>query len=146
MRAAIAILILVASPAAAAWQVTSHTDPLTDRTYNFASVRSVDPGAELVVQCLNGRVTPLVRFDLPVGIYKISMSYRFDAGRVVSHGVFLAKDGRSAWPWLAEEAAGLRSIRSSRRLRVQIFPPQSSPLFYDFDIIGAVEAVARVKC
>lgn len=147
-RLAIAALLLPigisTSALAAGWQVTRHVDPLTDQHHAIAIL----PGdrASIRIRCLNGDVTPEVIFPHRIGVYKIGMAYRFDARTVVSHFVFLADDARTAWVWLADKAGGLRRIGNSRRLRVQVFPSGADPFVADFDLTGAREAIAKVRC
>lgn len=79
MRALLLALLAAAvltSPATATWQIETEIDPLTDAKHTFATVHA--QGAAFTVQCLNSKVTPLIRFDRPVAHYRIGAAYRFD--------------------------------------------------------------------
>lgn len=136
-------LLIVATTlsASATWNTGSFVDRMTDRKYAYAELPSKDGTAKLYVGCMNGNVMPDIRFPARVGYGEMGVSYRFDEGPVVPRMVQLPQDGKALWLWIGSDAEALATIKRSKRLRVQ-----TKAMFLDFDLTGAGQAVASIRC
>jgi hypothetical protein len=133
-------LLIISTPALAAWNVTHFTDRMTDKSVAVATV-SAPPGT-LRVTCSG----PDIIFDSPIAFGHIGMNYRFDTDEMVPRIVPMASDGRTAWVWLSSALETRQRIARAKRLRVEIFPVGLPRVFMDFDLTGANEAIKALGC
>lgn len=145
MRLLIALAMTFATGAHAAWDIQRFTDPLTDRTYASAELLPTTGPGKLAVHCVNGGATADLVFPRVIGFGEIGANYRFDDASVVMRIAPIATSGRDIWMWL-HDAESIRRMTKAKRLRVQLFPVASEPVFIDFDMTGAAEAISQVRC
>jgi hypothetical protein len=146
MRVLVALVLLIlAPPASAAWDVGQFKDAMTDRTETFAKLAPNDGGGTLYVGCMNGKIFPQIRFQERISYRKtIGAAFRFDSGAIEQRNAALSADGRDVWLWMGfpdPSAATVARMQHSKRLRVQV---ASSVL--DFDLTGADVALSKVRC
>lgn len=146
MRLVLVILITLGSSVAhaAGWSVHTSTDPMTDKPYTVATLSPSTGAGTLRVRCVNGKVFPDVFYDRRVAVYETGVAYRFDNGPTKSFMMRVSPDGTDVWVWMGypDPAPGvLAQMRKSKRLRVQVAND-----FMDFDLSGAREALAQVRC
>jgi len=130
----------------AAWDIQKYTDPLTDKTYTSAELIPKSGPGKLDIHCVNGSPWPDLVFTGIIGFGKIDANYRFDDGTVIMRSTTIANDGRTVWLFLQWPPFNVQKMTKAKRLRVQLFPVARDPVFIDFDMTGAAEAISQVKC
>jgi hypothetical protein len=149
MRVLIAAAVaLSALPAVAGtWSITTFKDPITNEMHKAAVLPAVSGAAVLRIQCRHGFVTPEIDFETSVGAFGVSTSFQFDDETVVQRVAGVSSDGRRVWPWSnAQSSVAIKRLSYGTRLRVQLFPIGVPAVSLDFDLSGASEAIAQVKC
>ena len=115
---------------------------MTDKQVSGALLPAPDESAGIRVTC-NG--SDLV-FDRPIGFGRMGVNYRFDDGPVTPRIAGMSSDGRTAWLWPLDAAEARNKMARGKRLRIEIFPTGASSRFIEFDLTGAKEAFAQMKC
>lgn len=129
----VAGLVGLVSGQAMAWEVSQHVDPLTDKSYTVAEVKSNN--AVLRVICVNKQPYANIIFPVRIGYGSIGTVWRLDDGPLVTRFAWISDTGQQMNPWNASESP--RVFKASR-VRVQI----STIGMLDFDTREA----PRIKC
>ena len=148
LRAIFAGVFALVGTAAEAWQLHSAKDPITDKPVRIASVeaKGADGGMTAAVQLecpddrlVGGHVVSFL-FSPRMRGGSLGIRYRID-DREVEMRFLVSKGDVVSVPNI-----DLDQLRRAKRLRLEIFPVRSEPLFFEFDVSGAERAFAHVPC
>ena len=136
-----ALVLLLASPAAAGWETKNVIDRFTEKKTFYAELPAKEGDAILFVGCSYGELYPDVHFPSRIGQGEIEVIYQFDEDPVVSRATNISPEGNALWLWLISGREIAQTIRESKRLQME-----EGDRSIEFDLSGADRALAPIHC
>ncbi|HKP99855.1 MAG TPA: hypothetical protein VJ735_05945 [Actinomycetes bacterium] len=128
------------------WTITEQANPLDDTRSAYATLKSDEQNALLVLRCVSKKPEVMMMWGKYLGSDAIPVTARLDAAKAEDDRWGLSTDHTAAFHPNASKFIG--RLRGASRLVTQVVPYSESPITSTFDLTGvpaAADAVA-LRC